>query len=130
MVVVDDDVDNDLMSDAWEKSHGLSASLNDADADADRDGQSNRLEFLAGTDPQSRSSVLKVTDVRRGGGMAEVAFTSVPDRRYQLQSSGNLTAWEDVNGTVLGSVSGISMLNDAASTERRYYRVRSLFEWR
>ncbi len=47
------DEDNDGMSDAWEKQHGLDAAqAADGAADADGDGYTNVEEFLNGTDPK------------------------------------------------------------------------------
>jgi len=46
------DRDGDKMPDRWEKRHGLSAKKSNAKADADRDGLSNRGEFIVKSDPK------------------------------------------------------------------------------
>lgn len=45
------DKDNDGMTDAWEKQHGLDPTKDDHAADADGDGYENLEEFLNGTEP-------------------------------------------------------------------------------
>ncbi|MBK9365933.1 MAG: carboxypeptidase regulatory-like domain-containing protein [Deltaproteobacteria bacterium] len=45
------DDDHDGMGDVWEGEHGLDASRDDGDEDADLDGFSNLDEYLLGTDP-------------------------------------------------------------------------------
>jgi hypothetical protein len=45
------------MTDGWEVAFSLDPTVDDADGDADLDGHSNYLEFLAGTDPTDAGSV-------------------------------------------------------------------------
>ena len=54
--VCDDDDDNDLMPDDWEKLYtGLDPLVNDADKDLDRDQLTNYEEFEQGSDPSNRN---------------------------------------------------------------------------
>ncbi|PTL59650.1 hypothetical protein [Paraconexibacter algicola] len=50
------DRDHDRMPDRWERSHQLSTRSDDSARDTDRDGLSNRGEYLSGTDPRDRDS--------------------------------------------------------------------------
>jgi hypothetical protein len=45
------DRNHDGINDRWERSHGLSLKVNQANRDQDGDGVKNRCEFQAGTDP-------------------------------------------------------------------------------
>lgn len=47
------DTDMDGMPDAWERAHGLNATVNDASGDADADGLGNFSEYQESTDPQN-----------------------------------------------------------------------------
>ena len=60
------DADGDGLPNEWETANGLSDSnAADAQLDSDGDGFNNRLEYLAGTDPRSGASVLKIGEVAR-----------------------------------------------------------------
>jgi len=67
------DADLDGMPDQWEIAHGLDPSNpQDADADPDSDGRSNRLEYAYGSDPQ-------VADVSAPAAPTALAFTGTTD---------------------------------------------------
>jgi len=55
-IVVDTDKDNDNMPDAWEASHGLDNTVNDAAGDLDGDKLENLQEFIYETDPEDKDS--------------------------------------------------------------------------
>jgi hypothetical protein len=48
---VDEDDDDDGISDVWESQYGLNPLINDAAEDSDGDGDSNIDEYIAGTNP-------------------------------------------------------------------------------
>ena len=75
------DLDEDGLPDAWEIEHGFSyRDPKDAAADADGDGYTNLQEWVAGTDPRSRSSALRLSI--RGSRLEWVAAAG---RRYRLE---------------------------------------------
>jgi hypothetical protein len=50
------DSDGDGIDDAWERTHGLTVGVNDANGDPDADGLTNLQEFKLNTDPQLADS--------------------------------------------------------------------------
>lgn len=60
-VMVDDDTDNDGMSDQWELDYGFNPVVADASGDADNDGYTNLEEYLMETDPQRETVRITVT---------------------------------------------------------------------
>ena len=94
------DADGDGLRDPWETAHGLdpltATGRHGANGDADGDGQSNQAEFLAGTRPDDASSVLIARAVSADGRGIEVAWTSVPGKRYGISLSQDLTHWTRV----------------------------------
>lgn len=87
---------------AWLLSTFGTTNVN-ANADADGDGMSNAQEYLAGTDPNSINSSLKITAVTRGvptPTSTTVNWTSVNTRFYYVQERTSLTsgAWVDYAG--------------------------------
>lgn len=56
VVAAPSDIDNDGMTDDYEKKHSLNPNLDDRDLDLDGDGFSNYEEFLAKTDPSGKLS--------------------------------------------------------------------------
>ena len=96
------DADADQMPDAWERRHALDPVRDDRLEDADGDGQDNRSEFLAGTDPRDRSSCLRLRcDFGDGGpseGQVRLRWDAKAGRSYTLLES----ALSD--GADLGSV--------------------------
>jgi hypothetical protein len=93
------DADGDQMPDAWERRYALNPGLDDRLLDADGDGQSNRDEFLSGTDPRDRQSLLRlrVTPVVAGtegisGGSVRLRWDAKAGRSYTLlEASGTGT---------------------------------------
>ena len=95
--------------------------------DTDGDGMSDGDEWLAGTDPWARQSVMTLTGVGIGaGGVWHGSFTAVAGRSYTVQVSDDLTSlsWQKLmdhqalnDGVVTFSDPG------AAAATRRFYRV-------
>jgi hypothetical protein len=66
-----------------------------ANADSDGDGATNLQEFLAGTDPTSRTSSLRLNLTRNGQG-TWLNWNTEPGFVYQVQISTNATTWQSV----------------------------------
>jgi hypothetical protein len=129
--VLDDDLDNDLMSDTWERANGIDHLAPNADADADRDLQTNRTEFLAGTDPQLSTSLFGIRSISRVAGNLVFDLISSPGRRYQLQLSNNLTVWSNLGAPILAAPTGNSTLisTPLGPQDSALFRFQLLDDW-
>jgi hypothetical protein len=86
-LVVLADRDGDRLPDAWETEFGFNPDdPSDAGLDLDGDGAGNLAERIAGTDPNSALSCLRIEPLRRpmSGGW-ELQFTAVSNRTYAVE---------------------------------------------
>ncbi len=76
------DSDGDGMPDGWEDDNGLDSSdPDDGDDDPDNDGQTNRSEFLARTNPRDHASCLRITRIVPNGDGAVLHWEGAPPFR-------------------------------------------------
>jgi len=87
VTVIETDTDDDGMSDDYERAFSLMVGVDDAGEDLDGDGQSNLAESASGTDPFAAGSVLASTAIETPEGGFRVVFTTVPGKRYFLETS-------------------------------------------
>ena len=133
--VVVTDADGDGLPTDWEASHGLSdndaSGDNGPDGDPDGDSSSNLSEYLAGTDPNDSSSLLRITDIVRQGNDIRITWNTIGGRTNQLQVSTGLTEFVDLGPeiTVPGAGDVSTDAIDAGAfinAQSRFYRVRTV----
>lgn len=90
----DDDRDADGLPDWWERWHFLSETAAKPTEDTDTDGQTNAIEYLTGTDPQSSSSKFEARAAldSQGGGCA-LSWPSADGLSYRIESSTDCATW-------------------------------------
>jgi len=125
------DTDDDGLPDYWELANGLnptnSTGISGPDGDADADGQSNRQEFLAGTNPQSGNDYLHIESVSVSSSEVTIQFHVAASRTYSvLYSDGSPTGpWHKLAKVPLGANARQVSLADPgfSATSSRFYRL-------
>jgi hypothetical protein len=120
------DTDGDGMPDAYEDANGLNKnSAADAGLDPDGDRMTNLQEYLAGTDPHSAQSLLRIELV--SAGPAVLRFTAAADRSYTIEYSDSLQpgVWNSFIDITAEPVSHVVQVTDATPNSHRFYRLRT-----
>ena len=114
---------------AWRQTHfgTTDNSGNAADsADPDGDGWTNAQEFAAGTDPNDRTSLLKVGQMAKSGNDMQLSFPTIVGKTYRLERSDTLAAasWTTVQDNIAGTGATLQITDtNGASQTKRFYRV-------
>lgn len=95
------------------------------DADADGDGMSNLAEAIAGTNPGSATSVLRVTTLaRQPAGSTVGTFQAVAGRTYSVLVSDDLTTWTHLPPNLTPSTTGpITFTDPNPAGPQRFYKI-------
>lgn len=122
------DTDGDGMPDTWESANDLNpGSAADRDIDTDGDGQSSLAEYLAGTDPRSGTSAIRITDLTITdplAGTGTVTWQSIPGKRYRLQISPDLATPFADTGTLVTASNSTTTAPVTLESGRGFARVR------
>lgn len=110
---------------AWLAKHELSGDDAGALQDSDNDGQLNWQEFIAGTDPNSRESRLKIKRVTKSGDSIDVSWDSVSGKTYTLWASSSLQdgSWSEVQSGILGVDEVETMIELTSEDGAMFYRI-------
>ncbi len=123
------DRDGDGLPDDWETANQFNPDdPTDATQDADGDGQDNRTEHLAGTNPRQATSVTRLQRIDWHGDHVVLGFQGAQGRWYRLehanQPGGN---WAMVHDFLLLESSALDLhITVPAGTSSGFYRVRLL----
>ena len=124
---VNPDRDGDGMPNDWETSYLFDPDdPSDAGGDADSDGLTNRLEYLAGTDPRSAQSTLSLTATLQTGGVVLLEFIAQNNKSYTILRRDSLDtgSWQRLIDLVPASgVRAVQQTDGAGGGGQRYYRV-------
>ena len=118
------DTDGDGMPDDWEMANGLNKFVADGDGDADMDGLTNLEEYLAGTNPQSAASTLRLT-ATLGPSSVNLQFNAMAGRTYSVLYSTLLpaVAWTKLTDIAPQGTGGPVVVQDPGGGPQRFYRV-------
>ncbi|HXJ57731.1 MAG TPA: lamin tail domain-containing protein [Verrucomicrobiae bacterium] len=126
------DSDHDGLPDEWEALYFGAPNVADPDADSDGDSQSNRAEYIAGTDPTDPSSYLKVDEARpdvASNLWVRIEFQAVSNRTYTVQSSDKVPggSWSKVSDLPATTTNRPVVIYDSrpATNATRFYRLRT-----
>lgn len=91
--------------------------------DSDGDGMSDLHELIAGTDPQSVASVLRISELANGNQL--VVWDSVPGVNYQVLATTNLIMPMQVISPIIPAAGASSFYFDSApDPTNKFYRVQ------
>jgi len=119
------DTDDDGLDDDWEVAFFNDLARN-GNGDFDQDGQSDRAEFLSGTDPTNTGSVLRALTVTPlSASSVVVVWNAVPGRNYQVEYKDNVAAsWTTLAGQVAATSATASKVDSSDPLPaQRFYRV-------
>ena len=120
----------DGLDDNWQVANcGPNTPLAAPTADPDHDGQTNLMEFLAGTNPNLATSVFTVCVNKVAGQPTKMAVVFGPvttGRTYRVLASTDLKAasWVDISGPLTGTSGNLTFSDTAATAARKFYRVQ------
>lgn len=112
----------DGLPDDWQALYwpGDSSTWPSPSVDSDGDGVSNRNEFLAGTNPNDKTSVLR-TWIEPGTQRVRLKWNTQPGLMYQVQMSTNFGSWSNLDGPHFAPDEEGSL--DVTGGSGAYYRI-------
>jgi type VI secretion system secreted protein Hcp len=118
------DSDGDGLPDDWEIAHNLNPLINDRDLDFDGDGATNYVEFIAGTDPQSKDQVFKATfDGAAGASNGNLTWTSTAGKQYRIFVADSLGSPFQLYTTVSSAGDGSTSIPFPTNLGKQFFKI-------
>ena len=127
------DTNGNNVPDAWERRWFNNLFTVGANTDFDKDGETDREEYLAGTNPLTRFQRLDITAlssvVSAGTRQTTITFNSVVDRVYRIETTTDLAvpgiAWADAGLGIFAPDAGSSTTRTVSQPNgsKRFYRI-------
>jgi hypothetical protein len=118
------DTDGDGLPDSWEMQFFGNLAAN-ATADSDRDGTTNLMEYLAGTNPVNAASVFRPTSHTSGGNLV-LTVPTISGRSYRVWGTSNLHGTWALHDTIPGDGSTVQWLYRLNQSPRYFLRIEIL----
>jgi hypothetical protein len=118
------DADANGLPDAWETQH-FGATGASASGDADGDGTSNLMEYLAGTDPRSGTSVFRPSS-RVESGKLILTVPTASGRSYRVWGTSNLQGTWTAHDTISGDGSTVAWEYLLSQSPRYFLKIEIL----
>ncbi len=125
--LLETDIDGDSLPDAWENAQlgGIDTS-NGGSNDHDGDGQSDRIEYLAGANPNNSANSLRITETTiQPGNQIQLTWQAITGKTYRIMRSTDLGTWEEAASNIPATVpltsSTVAMLPEPST--RCFYRI-------
>ena len=122
----------DGIPDAWRAMYfggdGTSTNSNSAaEADPDHDGMNNLQEYLAGTDPVSSRSVLKIEPLSISASGIQTGFRSATGHRYRFETTDDLktAAWSPLLYNITGDGTLKTLMLNRDDSPSCFYRIKT-----
>lgn len=109
----------------WLVDQGYSNELDTAEAsDDDQDGLTAQQEYIAGTDPHNKSSLLEV-DIQNGpNSVPELNWHSVSGRVYSIWQSSNLVDWVAIqNQDQIEGDNNLKTISPEIDGNKRFFKI-------
>lgn len=125
----------DQVDDAWQTAYfGPGNPNGTGSADADSDGQNNRLEFIAGTNPTNSLDAFEfaIGRVVQSNKVDLLLYPVFADRTYSIQARTNLLSggWAALANTSHSTNAQELTISDLAATNRAtFYRAVVKYDW-
>jgi hypothetical protein len=111
---------------AWIAGYPGVGSQTGTNDDPDGDGMTNGEEYIAGTNPSVRTSVMEVSQMTPSGNDMIVSFPTSAGKLYRVERSDTLQSgsWTTVQDNIAGTGGTVQVTDTGGAAQpRRFYRV-------